>query len=89
MRAAHPCDLVSNGIDGWECVHKGSCMQVETLEKLAQLGLADNCARVVESGKVSEEMMSYVLLQPVGRHLGLNEDAKTIIQVSLRTLLAL
>ena len=88
MRAAHPCDLVSNGIDGWECTHQGCCMQVETLEKLAELGLADNCVRVVECGKVSEET-SYVLLQPVGRHLSLNEDARTIIQVSLRTLMSL
>ncbi len=55
-------------------------MQVANLENLARLNLADMSTRVVETGRVSD-VHSYVLLQPVGRHLGREESPETIIQV--------
>ena len=51
-------------------------------------GLDDSCTRVVEGGQLSENM-AYLLLQPVGKLLGQNEDATTIFKVFLSTLLVL
>ena len=59
-------------------------IQVENLDNLEKQGLDDRSMRVAESGDVQENsLLSFLLLQPVGKLLTQDEDAMTIMKVVL------
>ena len=57
---------------------------MENLDNLEKQGLDDRSMRVAESGDVQENsLLSFLLLQPVGKLLTQDEDAMTIMKVVL------
>ena len=64
------------------------CLQEANLNMLQRRALASRCTTVVESGQLPEGM-AYLLLQPVGKLLSLDEDLPTLLKVLLDVLLFL